>query len=58
MRNLYVAQEETVRTEHKTTDRFKIGKGVQGCILSPCLLNLYAEYTMQNDGLDEAQAAI
>ena len=41
MRNLYVAQEETVRTEHKTTDRFKIGKGVQGCILSPCLFNLY-----------------
>ena len=48
-------QEATVRTGHRTTDWFQIGKGVrQGCILSPCLFNLYAEYTMQNAGLDEA----
>ena len=51
--------EGTVRTGHGTTDWFQIGKGVrQGCILSPCLLNLYAEYIMQNAGLDEAQAGI
>ena len=53
-----LGQEATVRTGHGTTDWFKIGKEVQDCILSPCLLNLYSEYTMQNDGLDEAQAAI
>ena len=58
LRNLYAGQEATVRTGRGTTDWFNIGKEVQGCILSPCLLNLYAEYTMQNDGLDEAQAAI
>ena len=58
LRNLYVGQEATVRTGHGT-DWFKIGKGVhQGCILSPCLFNLYAEYVMQNAGLDEAQAGI
>ena len=58
LRNLYSGQEATVRTGHGTTDWFQIGKGVhQGCILSPCLFNLYAEYTMQNAGLDEAQAA-
>ena len=52
-------QEETVRTEHGTTDWFQIGKGVrQGCILSPCLLNLYAEYIRRNAGLEEAQAGI
>ena len=57
LRNLYVGQEATVRTGHGTTDWFWIGKGVhQGCILSPCLFNLYAEYIMQNAGLDEAQA--
>ena len=57
LRNLYAGQEETVRTGHGTTDWFQIGKGVcQGCILSPCLLNLYAEYIMRNAGLDEAQA--
>ena len=59
LRNLYAAQEATVRTGHGTTDCFKIGKGVcQGCILSPCLFNLNAEYIMQNAGLDEAQAGV
>ena len=59
LRNLYAGQEATVRTEHETTDWFQIGKGVrQSCILSPCLFNLYAEYIMQNAGLDEAQAEI
>ena len=59
LRNLYAGQEATVRTGHGTTDRFQIGKGVrQSCILSPCLFNLYAEYIMQNAGLDEAQAGI
>ena len=59
LRNLYVGQEATVRTGHGTTDWFQIGKGVhQGCILSPCLFNLYAEYIMRNAGLDEAQAGI
>ena len=56
LRNLYAGQEATVRTGHGTTDWFQIGKGVhQGCILSPCLFNLYAEYIMQNTRLDEAQ---
>ena len=59
LRNLYAGQEATVRTGHGTTDRFQIGKGVhQGCILSPCLCNLYAEYIMRNARLDEAQAGI
>ena len=59
MRNLYAGQETTVRTGHGTTDWFQIGKGVrQGCILSPCLFDLYAEYIMRNAGLDEAQAGI
>ena len=59
LRNLYAGQEATVRTGHGTTDWFQIGKGVhQCCILSPCLLNLYAEYIMRNAGLDEAQAGI
>ena len=59
MRNLYVSQEATVRTGHGTTDWFQIGKGVQkGCILSPCLFNLYAEDIMRNAGLGEAQAGI
>jgi len=59
LRNLYAGQEVTVRTGHGTTDWFQIGKGVhQGCILSPCLLNLYAEYIMRNAGLEEAQAGI
>ena len=59
LRNLYAGQEATVRTGHGTTDWFQIWKGVhQGCILSPCLLNLYARYIMQNAGLDEAQAGI
>ena len=56
LRNLYVGQIVTVRTGHGTADWFQIGKGVrQGCILSPCLFNLYAEYIMRNAGLDEAQ---
>ena len=56
LRNLYAGQEATVRTGHGTTDWFQIGKGVyQGCILSPCLFNVYAEHTMWNAGLDEAQ---
>ena len=56
---MYAGQEATVRTRHGTTDWFQIGKGVhQGCILSPCLFNLYAEYIMRNIGLDEAQAGI
>ena len=59
LRNLYAGQEATVRTGHGTTDWFQIGEGVhQGCILSPCLFNLYAEYIMQNAGLGEAQAGI
>ena len=59
LRNLYTGQEATVRTGHGTTDWFQIGKGVrQGCILSPCLFSLYAEYIMRNAGLDEAQAGI
>ena len=66
LRNLYAGQEATVRTGHGTTDWFEIGKGYtyriynihQGCILSPRLFNLYAEYTMRNAGLDEAQAGI
>ena len=59
LRNLYAGQEATVRTGHGTTDWFQIGKGVrQGCILSPCLFNLYAENIMRNAGLDEAQAGI
>ena len=59
LRNLYAGQEATFRTGHGTTDWFRIGKGVhQGCILSPCLFNLYAEYIMQNAGLDETQAGI
>ena len=59
LRNLYASPEATVRTGHGTTDWFQIGKGVcQGCILSPCLLNLYAEYIMRNSGLEETQAGI
>ena len=59
LRNLYAVQEATVRTGHGTTDWFQIGKGVyQGCILSPCLFNVYAEYIMRNTRLDEAQAGI
>ena len=59
LRNLYAGQEATVRTGPGTTDWFQIGKGVcQGCILSPCLFNLYAEYIMRNTGLDEAQIGI
>ena len=60
LRNLYAAQEATVRTGHGTTDWFQIGKGVvhQGCILSPCLFNFYAEYIMRNAGLEETQAGI
>ena len=58
-KNLYAGQEATVRTGHETTDWFQIGKGVhQGCILSPCLFNFYAEYIMRNAGLEEAQAGI
>ena len=57
--NRYAGQEATVRTGHGTTDWFQIGKGVrQGCILSPCLFNLHAEYIMRNTGLEEAQAEI
>ena len=59
LRNLDTGQEATVRTGHETTDWFKTGKGVgQGCILSPCLFNFYAEYIMRNAGLEEAQAGI
>ena len=59
LRNLYADQEATVRPGHGTTDWFQIGKGVhQGCILSPCLFNIYAEYIMRNAGLEEAQAEI
>ena len=59
LRNLYAGQEATVKTGHGITDWFQIGKGVhQGCILSPCLFNLYTEYIMKNTGLDEAQAGI
>ena len=59
LRNLYADQEATARTGHGTTDWFQIGKGVcQGCILLPCLFNLYAEYIMRNAGLDETQAGI
>ena len=59
LRNLYAGQEATVRTGHGTTDWFQIGKGAcQGCILSPCLFNLYAEYIMRNTGLEETQAGI
>ena len=59
LRNLYAGQEATVRTGHGTRDWFQIGKGVcQGCILSPCLFNLYAEYIMRNAGLDELQSGI
>ena len=59
LRNLYAGQEATVRTGHGTTDWFQIGKGIrQGCILSPCLFNLYAEYIMRNAGLEETQAGI
>ena len=58
-KNLFAGQEATVTTRHGTTDLFNIGKGVhQGCILSPCLFNLYAEYIMRNTGLEEAQAGI
>ena len=59
LRNLYAGEKAAVRTGHGTTDWFQIGKGVrQGCILSPCLFNLYAEYIVRNAGLDEAQAGI
>ena len=59
LRNLYAGQEATVRTGHGTTDWFQVGKGVcQGCTLSPCLFNLYAEYIMRNAGLEKAQAGI
>ena len=59
LRNLYAGQEATLRTGHGITDWFQIGKGVrQGCILSPCLFSLYAEYIMRNAGLEEAQAGI
>ena len=60
LRNLYADQDATVRTGHGTTDWFQIGQGYihQGCILSPCLFNLYAEYIMRNAGLEEAQAGI
>ena len=59
LRDLYAGQEAAVRTGHGTTDWFQIGKGVcQGCIFSPCLFNLYAEYIMRNAGLDEVQAGI
>ena len=59
LRNLYAGQQAAVRIRHGTTDWFQIGKGVcQGCVLSPCLFNLYAEYIMRNAGLEEAQAGI
>ena len=59
LRNLYAGQEATVRTGHGTTDWFQIGQGIcQGCILSPCLFNLYAEYIIRNAGLDDAQAGV
>ena len=58
LRNLYVEQEVTVRTRHGTTDWFKIGKEHQGCVLLPCLFNLYSEYILRNAKLDEAQAGI
>ena len=59
LRNLYAGQEATVRTGHGTTDWFQIGKGVrQGCLLSPCLFNLYSEYIMRNTGLEKAQDGI
>ena len=59
LRNLYAGQEATVRTGHGTTESFQTGKGIcQGCILSPCLFNLYAEYLMRNAGLEEVQAGI
>ena len=59
LRNLYASQEATVRTGHGTTDWFQIGKGVhQGCILSACLFNFYAEYIMRNSGLEETQSGI
>ena len=59
LRNLYAGQEAAVRTGHGTTDWFQIGKGIcQGCILSPCSFNLYAEYIVRNAGLEEAQAGI
>ena len=59
LRNLYAGQKATIRTGHRTTDWFEIGKGVcQGCILSPCLVNFYAEYVTRNAGLEEAQAGI
>ena len=59
LRNLYTGQEATVRTGHETMDWFQIGEGIhQGCIMSPCLFNLYAEYIMRNGGLEEAQAGI
>ena len=59
LRNMYAGQEATVRTRHRTMDWFQIGKGLhQGCILSPCLFNFYAEYIMQNARLDEAQTGI
>ena len=59
LRNLYAGREATVRTGHEKTDWFQIGKGVrQGCILSPCLFNFYAEYIMRNTGLEETQAGI
>ena len=59
LRNLYAGQAATVRTGHGTTDWFQIGKGVhQGCILTSCLFNLYAEYIMRNSGLEEAQARV
>ena len=59
LRNLYAGQEATARTGHGTTDRLQIGKGIcQGCILPPCLFNLYTEYIVKNAGLDEEQAGI
>ena len=59
LRNLYAGQEATLKTGHGTTDWFQIGKGVrQGCILSPCLFNLYADYIMRNTGLEETEAGI